>query len=175
MRLSKFRSFCRSYSVIERQLVRILSHRIPAHASNLISYFHASDLIYLRAIHRFHHQQLHQVNSRKTKMHWIYALLTLVRLRKNQCLVENEVLEALKISLCPPSSPMATGPELVNKIQAYASSSETINLCKRSYEFVSKENMSPATEAHWKCRQMLQYYRDVSDRRHQVGGYCVEE
>lgn len=177
--------FLPSYSVIERQLVRILLHRIPTHASNLISYSHASDLIYLRAIHRFPHQRLRQITStnysykiiiptKKTKMHWIYAL-TLVRLRKHGGLVENEVFEALKITLRPPSSPMAAGPELVNKIQAYASSSETISSCKRRHEFVSKRNLSPALEGYYNCKQMLRYYRDVSDRTRQVGGYCVKK
>lgn len=112
---------------------------------------------------------------RPKRLHWRSALLTALRLRKTGGLVENEILEALKITLLPPTEPVAASSELINKIRSYLSSEETISLCKYQRKSISDRNMSPAGEGRWNCIYMLQYYEDVRDRAKFRQGYWIQE
>lgn len=54
------------------------------------------------------------------KIDWRDALAKVIRLRKGG-LVDDEVLEALRITLDPPSSAVAASPELVHNVRSHIS------------------------------------------------------
>lgn len=58
--------------------------------------------------------------DRTKRLHWTTAL-TVVRLRETGGLLENDVLEAPKITLHPPSSPAAASPDLIGRVRTYMS------------------------------------------------------
>ncbi|MCJ1265271.1 hypothetical protein MMC22_005146 [Lobaria immixta] len=108
------------------------------------------------------------------KMHWISALLTALRLRKTGGLVENEVLEALKISLHPPSLPAAASPDLINRIRFFMSGEDRPMLRKEDIEYTRTTSQSPIAAGLRNCEFLLQKYENIHDPR-DTGGYFVNE
>lgn len=108
------------------------------------------------------------------KMHWISALLTVLRLRRTGGLVENEVLEALKISLHPPSSPAAASPDLINRIRSFMSGEDRPTMRKEDIEYTRKTAQSPIAAGLRNCEFLLQKYENIHDPR-DTGGYFVNE
>lgn len=111
---------------------------------------------------------------RTKKLHWKYALLTAFRLRKTGGLVENNVLEALKITIDPPSSPAAASPDLFSRVQSFMTEDNEPRIRKDHNEYTREHAPSPITAAMWNCKSLLRAYEDMSYRS-DVGGYYVEE
>lgn len=111
---------------------------------------------------------------RTKKLHWKYALLTAFRLRKTGGLVENNVLEALKITIDPPSSPAAASPDLFSRVQSFMTEDDEPRIRKDHNEYTREHAPSPITAAMWNCKSLLRAYEDMSYRS-DVGGYYVEE
>lgn len=69
---------------------------------------------------------------------WRYAILTAVRLRNIGALVENDVLEALKITLTSPFSPETASPDLLDLIRSLMSESDEVKARKDYLEYMRK-------------------------------------
>lgn len=108
-------------------------------------------------------------------MHWISALLAVLRLRKSGGLVENEVLEALKISLHPPSSPATASPDLIDRIRSHMLDEDegVPNYRKNSMEY-ARNATSPMAAGLSNCAFLLSSYDNLTDPRG-IGGYYVDE
>ncbi|MCJ1264757.1 hypothetical protein MMC22_004632 [Lobaria immixta] len=107
-------------------------------------------------------------------LHWRYAMLTAIRLRNMGALVENDVLEALKITLLSPSSPETASPGLLNSIRSLISEDDEVETRKDYLEYVRKNHPSQIHIGAWSCRYMLRVYERMSDRRN-MNGYYVDD
>ena len=107
-------------------------------------------------------------------IHWRYALLTVLRLRKTGGLVEEDVLQALKITLRPPSSPTAATPDLINQIRFFMSDEDEPSVRKGHIEYARNNALSPIAVGSWNCECLMRAYENISDRRG-TGGYYTAE
>ena len=110
----------------------------------------------------------------KRKVHWIKALSTVINLRKSGGLVENDVLEGLKITLYPPASPAAASAGTLNRIRCCMSREDRPTIRKEHIEFTRENARSPIAAGEWNCEFLLQEYENVHDPRN-TGGYYVDE
>ena len=107
------------------------------------------------------------------KIHWRDALAKLIRLRKNGGLVDDEVLEALRITLDPPSSAAAAAsPKLIDKVRSHISEEVEISVRNRHIEAV--KTRLPLAAGSSNCSFLLQNYKAVIDRGN-LGGYRIYE
>ena len=111
---------------------------------------------------------------RTKRLHWINALLTIIRLRKTGRLVENDVLAALKITLHPPSSPAAAPPDLLDRIRSSMLEEDEPEFRKERHADTRERAQSPVSTGLWNCRLSLSVYESISDRGN-FGGYYVAE
>lgn len=98
---------------------------------------------------------------RTKRLNWIHALSTVIRLRKSGASVENNVLEALKITLQPPSSAAAASPDLVNRIRSYMSEEDEPRRRKDQIEYTRKNAHSLVEVGLWNCEFLLQKYEHM--------------
>lgn len=108
-------------------------------------------------------------------IHWRYALLTVLRLRKTGGLVEEDVLQALKITLRPPSSPTAATPDLINQIRFFMSDEDEPSVRKGHIEYARNNALSPIAVGSWNCECLMRAYENISDRRGTGGYYTAED
>lgn len=106
------------------------------------------------------------------KIHWRDALAKVIRLRKIGGLVEDEVLEALRITLDPPSTAAIASPELVDQVRSHISEEAGINVRNRHIEAVKTRLALAAGSSN--CSFLLQNYKAIIDRR-QLGYYGIYE
>lgn len=112
--------------------------------------------------------------SKRSKIHWRFALLTVLRLHRTGGLVDDEVLEALKIILQPPSSPAAASTELIEQIRSHMSDEAETRARKNHYEYTRRNAMSPLAAGIWNGKFLLDNYKRVSDYI-DVEGYFIDE
>lgn len=107
-------------------------------------------------------------------LHWRYAILTAIRLRNSEGLVENDVLEALKITLHPPSPPTAASPELIDSIWSFISEDDEVAVRQIYIEQTRTNSSSQIAIGSSNCEYLLRAYKNMSIRTY-VKGYCKTE
>lgn len=100
--------------------------------------------------------------------------MTVIRLRKSGAMVDDEVLEALKITLRPPSSPAQASPELIDQVRSHISQEVEIKQRKEHIEYTRSHTTSPLVEGIWNCNFLLQNYESMNVRSDN-GGYWIYE
>lgn len=98
------------------------------------------------------------------RLHWRYALLTASRLRKTGGIVENDVLEALKITLHPPSSPAEESSDIIGTVRSFMSEDDEPRIRGEYNEDTRKNATSSTTAGLWNCKFLLRAYEDMSYR-----------
>lgn len=107
------------------------------------------------------------------KLYWRDALAKVIRLRKNGGLVDDDVLEALKITLDPPSSAAAAAsPDLVYQVRSHLS--EEVGTGVRNRHFEAVKTRLPLAAGSLNCSFLLQNYEAIINRR-TLGGYRIYE
>ena len=99
----------------------------------------------------------------------------MIGLRKNRGLVDDDVLEALKITLDPPSSAAAAAaasPDLVHQVRSLLSEEVGTGVCNRHFEAV--KTRLPLAAGSSNCSFLLQNYKAVIERGN-LGGHCIYE
>lgn len=111
----------------------------------------------------------------KKVIHWKYALLTIIRLRKIGGLVDDEFLEALKITLHPPSdSPAAIPSEIVERIRSHMADEVEVKIRKYHFEYTRNKTKLPLVQGMWNCDFLLKNYERVIQLS-EIGGHWVFE
>lgn len=111
---------------------------------------------------------------RTRRLHWINALLTIIRLRKTGGFVGKDALAALKITLHPPSPPAAASPDLLDRIRSSMLEEDEPEFRKERHADTRERTQSPISTGMRNCRLLLHEYEGISDGGN-FGGYYVAE
>lgn len=109
--------------------------------------------------------------NRSKKIHWRHALLAVIRHWKTGGLVDNGVLEALKITLYPAPPSAADSPELIDQVRSRCQK-------KRKWRYertvISTREIRPCHHSPKDCGTATRNYEHRSDHKN-TRGYWVYE